>query len=64
MLEPKVSGISTNAALLSKHGAQLVHHYQVFGDCVVHASLHGSFMIDPGELPVDCFPSADSSAVT
>ena len=28
-LKSKVSGISTNAALFSEHGAQLVHHYRV-----------------------------------
>ena len=39
-------GISTDAALFSEHGTQLVHHYRVFGDCVAHASLRGSFMID------------------
>ena len=41
-LKPTVSGISTNVALFSEHGAPLVHHYQVFGDCAAHAS----FMID------------------
>ena len=45
-LKPKVSGISTDATLFSDHEAQLVHHYQVFGDCVAHASLCGLFMID------------------
>ena len=43
-LKSKVSGISTDTALFSKHGAQLVHHYRVFG--VAHASLRGLFMID------------------
>ena len=45
-LKPKVSGISTDAALFSEHGAQLVHHYRMFGDCAAHASLQGLFMID------------------
>ena len=44
--QPKVSGASTDSALFSKHGAQLVHHYRAFSDCVAHASLWGSFMID------------------
>ena len=38
-LKPKVSGISTDGVLFSKHGAQLVYHYRVFGDCVVHVYL-------------------------
>ena len=38
-LKPKVSGISTDTALFSEHGVQLVHHCRVFGDCVAHASL-------------------------
>ena len=42
----KVSGISTNSALFSEHGAQLVHHYRVSGDCAAHASLRGSYMVD------------------
>ena len=45
-LKSKVSDISTDAALFSEHGAQLVHHYRVFGECVAHATLRGSFMID------------------
>ena len=45
-VKAKVSGISTDAALFSEHGVQLVHHYRVFGDCVAHASLRGSFVID------------------
>ena len=40
-LKPNVSGISTDAALFSEHGALLVHQYRVFGDCAVHASLRG-----------------------
>ena len=46
VLKPKVSGISTDTALFSEHGAQLVHHYWVFGNCVVHASLRGPFILD------------------
>ena len=45
-LEPKVSGISTDAALFSEHGAQLVHHYRVSGDCVAQAFMRGSYMVD------------------
>ena len=45
-LKPKVSGVSTDAALFSEQGAELVHHYRVFGDCAAHASLRGSFMVD------------------
>ena len=45
-LKPKVLGISTDTALFSEHGVQLVHHYRVFGDCVAHASLRGLFMMD------------------
>ena len=41
-----VSGISTDVALFSKHGAQLVHHYRVSGDCAAYASLRGSYKID------------------
>ena len=40
-LKPKVCGVSTNAALFSEHGAQLVHNYRVLGDCASHASLRG-----------------------
>ena len=43
VLMPKVSGISTDAALFSEHGAQLVHHVSVI---VLHASLRGSSMLD------------------
>ena len=46
MVKSKVSGISTDVVLFSEYGTQLVHHYWVFGDCVTHASLRGSFMID------------------
>ena len=45
-LKPKVSGIYTDTALFSEHGAQLVHHYRVSRDCAAHASLRGSYMID------------------
>ena len=43
--KPKVSGISTDAALFREHEAQLVNHYRVLGDCVAHAALRGQFMI-------------------
>ena len=46
MLKTNVSGISTDVVLFSEHGAQLVHHYRVFGDCVAHASLRRSFIIE------------------
>ena len=45
-LNAKVSGVSTDVALFSAHGFQLVHHYQVFKQCAAHASLRGSFIID------------------
>ena len=45
-LKMNVSGISTDVVLLSEHGAQLVQHYRVFGDCVALASLRGTFMIE------------------
>ena len=45
-VKSNISGISTDVVLFSEHGAQLVNHYRVFGDCVAHASLRGSFMID------------------
>ena len=32
--------------LFSEHGAQLVYHYRVFGDCVSHGSLRGPFMLE------------------
>ena len=45
-LKSKVSGISTDGALFSKHGAQLVHHYYwVSSNWAVHASLRGSYMV-------------------
>ena len=40
-----MSGISTDVVLFSEHGAQLVHHYRVFDDCVSHV-LHGTFMAE------------------
>ena len=43
-LKPNVSGISTDVVLFSKHGAQLVHHYWVYGDCISHGSLRETFM--------------------
>ena len=45
-LKTKVSGISTDATLFSVNGSQLVHHYQVFGQCAAHSSLRGTFMSD------------------
>ena len=45
-LKAKVSGVSTDTALFSAHGFQLVHHYRVFKQCAAHASLCGTFMID------------------
>ena len=45
-LKPRVSEVSTDAALFSEQGVQLVHHYRVFGDCAAHASLRGSFVVD------------------
>ena len=45
-LKSKVSSVSTDAALFSANGSQLVHHYRVFGECAAHVSLHGTFMID------------------
>ena len=46
-LKSKVSGISTDATLFTDgtDGAQLVHHYRVFGDYIIHISLRGSFVI-------------------
>ena len=41
-----VLGISTDVVLFSEHGAQLVHHYRVFGDYVAHGSLRGPFMLE------------------
>ena len=38
--------VTRSAVLFSEHGVQLVHHYRLFGDCVAHASLRGSFMIE------------------
>ena len=46
MVKTNVSDVSTDVVLFSEHGLQLVHHYRVFGDCVAHVSLFGSFMID------------------
>ena len=46
VVKSNVSGISTDVVIFSEHGAHLVHHYRVFGDCVAHASLRGSSMID------------------
>ena len=43
-LKPNVSGISNDMVLFSEHGAQLVHHYRVYSDCVSHGSLRGTFM--------------------
>ena len=42
--KPNVSGISTDLVLYSEHGAQLVHHYRVYCDCISHGSLSGTFM--------------------
>ena len=36
--------IATDVVHLSEHGAWLVHHYRVYGDCVSHSSLRGTFM--------------------
>ena len=43
-LKQNVSGISTDVVLFSEHGAHLVHHYQVYGNCASHGSLRGTFM--------------------
>ena len=43
-LKPNMSGIFTHVMLFSEHGAQLVHHYRVYGDCVSHGSLCGTSM--------------------
>ena len=43
-LKQNMSGIFTHVMLFSEHGAQLVHHYRVYGDCVSHGSLCGTFM--------------------
>ena len=45
-LKSNVSGVSTDAALFSVNGSQLVHHYWVFGQCAAHVSLPATFMID------------------
>ena len=45
-VKSNIYGISTDVLLFSEHGAQFVHHYRVFGDCVAHASLREPFMID------------------
>ena len=42
-LKPNVSGISTDVELFSEHGAQLLHHYRVYSECVSHSSLRGNF---------------------
>ena len=39
-----MSGIATDIMLFSQHRARLVHPYRVYGDCVPHHSLRGSFM--------------------
>ena len=44
VLKPNVSGISTDMVLFNEHGAQLVHHYRVYGNCVYHGSLRGTCM--------------------
>ena len=70
-LKPKVSGVSTDVALFSEQGAQLVHHYRMFGDCATHASLWGSFMVDLlyftnqacADHPVRKAPQAESPVV-
>ena len=46
VVKSNVSCISTDVVLLGEHGAQLVHHHRVFGDCVAHDLLYGSVMID------------------
>ena len=51
-LKTNVLGISIDVVLFSEHGAQLFHHYRVFGDCVLHGSLHGPFMLE-----LSCFTS-------
>ena len=45
-LNPNVLGISTDMVLFNEHRAQLVHHYRVYGDCVSHGSLRGTFMAE------------------
>ena len=57
-LKTNVSSISTDMVLLSEHGAQLVHHYRVFGDCVLHGSRSvakraGTRVMDPVRHQVD-----------
>ena len=32
--------------LFGENGARLVHHYRVFGECVLHSLLRGSAMAD------------------
>ena len=38
------AALKPNVVLFSEYGAQLVHHYRVYGDCVSHGSLRGTFM--------------------
>ena len=50
VLMPNVSGITTDVVLFSEHGARLVHHYRVYGDCVSLSSLRGTFMANWSEF--------------
>ena len=43
-LKLKVLGVSTDAALFSTNGTQLVHYYWVFRQCDAQVSLRGPFM--------------------
>ena len=45
VLQPHVSGVSTDILLFSERGAPLIHHYRVFGGGGAHNSLHGNYMI-------------------
>ena len=43
-LWPSVSGVSTDALLFSRVGAQLMHRYRVFARSGTHAAFRGTYM--------------------